>query len=177
MSLSKAGNIADLDNDGDLDYNNVKLFTEKWLNQEVLLAADLDRNGDVNFIDFSIFGNEWFIENAEPSITYQISPCSRGLLAVKELNATRFTVIVNGSYIHFVDTMKANCCAANLWLEMSVDGDQIIIYEKDFTPYPCTCICGYPVISDLGPFKPGTYILGVYEDYGGFIGSTTVIIE
>ena len=60
MSLSSAGNIADLDNDGDLDYNDVKLFTEKWLKQEVLLAADLDRNGDVNFVDFSIFGNEWF---------------------------------------------------------------------------------------------------------------------
>jgi hypothetical protein len=62
MSLSTAGNIADLDNDGDLDYNDVKLFTEKWLKQEVLLAADLDRNGAVDFKDYAIFANEWFSE-------------------------------------------------------------------------------------------------------------------
>jgi hypothetical protein len=61
-SVKCPGNIADLDNDGDLDYNDVKLFTEKWLKQEVLLAADLDRNGAVDFKDYAIFANEWFSE-------------------------------------------------------------------------------------------------------------------
>jgi hypothetical protein len=63
MSLSTVGNIADLDNDGDLDFNDLKSFTEKWLKQEVLLAADLDRNGEVDFKDYAIFANEWFSEN------------------------------------------------------------------------------------------------------------------
>jgi hypothetical protein len=181
MSLSTAGNIADLDNDDNLDFNDVKLFTEKWLYQEVLLAADLSRNGDVNFMDFAIFGNEWSRENAEPGITYQISPCGGGLLAVEELDTTGFTVTVNGHYIHFEDMMVANCCTGKLELAMEVYGNQIIIYEREFLgPYPCTCVCDYPVTADLGPFVPGSYILSVYivhEVWEWLIGTTTVIIE
>ncbi len=55
MSLSDVGNIADLNNDGFVDYNDLRLFTDKWPNQEVLLKEDLDRNGFVDFIDFAIF--------------------------------------------------------------------------------------------------------------------------
>jgi hypothetical protein len=177
MSLSTFCSIADLDNDGDLDFNDVKLFTEKWLAQQVLLAADLDRNGDVNFVDFAIFGNEWLKENAPLGMTYQIGGCGTGMSAVKALDATRFTVTVNGSYIHFEDTMVANCCPDKLELAMEVYDNQIIIYEREFLTYFCYCICDYPVTADLGPFKSGTYTFDVYEDYGGFIGSTTVTIE
>ena len=175
MSQSTVGNIADLDNDGDLDCNDVKLFSEKWLYQQVLLAGDLDRNGDVNFIDFSILGNEWYKENVELGMTYTISPCNMSLSAVEEL-ATRFTIKVKGNYIYFEDKMKANCCATKLELIMAVYKDQIIICEKEYGGY-CRCICDYPVTANFGPFKPGTYILGVYEDSGSLIGTTTVIIK
>jgi hypothetical protein len=59
MSLSNVGNIADLDNDDYVDYNDMGLFMEKWLYQQVLLPEDLDRNGAVNFIDFAEFANHW----------------------------------------------------------------------------------------------------------------------
>jgi hypothetical protein len=72
--------------------------------------------------------------------------------------------------------MTANCCATDLWLEMEVDNNQIIIYEREAGGF-CYCICGYPVTATLGPFEPGTYTLEVYEDWGDFIGSTTVTIE
>ena len=59
MSLSDAGNIADLDNDDFVDYNDLKLYSEKWLNQQVLLPEDLNRNGFIDFVDFAIFANNW----------------------------------------------------------------------------------------------------------------------
>ena len=55
MSLSDAGNIADLDGDGDVDDNDTVLFADKWLYEQVLLSEDLDRNGFVDFADFAIF--------------------------------------------------------------------------------------------------------------------------
>ena len=59
MSLSEAGNLADLNNNGLVDYTDLMAFVNKWLYQQVLLAEDLDRNGVINFIDFAIFANEW----------------------------------------------------------------------------------------------------------------------
>jgi len=59
MSSSDAGNVADLNNNDLVDYADLKLFTDEWLRQEVLLPEDLDRNGFVNFIDFAIFGENW----------------------------------------------------------------------------------------------------------------------
>lgn len=59
MSLSDAGNIADLNTDDFVGYRDMMLFTDKWLFEAVLLAEDLDRSGFVNFIDFAIFANNW----------------------------------------------------------------------------------------------------------------------
>ncbi len=177
MSLSDLGNIADLDDDGDVDYNDLMLFTGKWPIEQVLLAEDLDRNGKVDFEDYVIFANEWFNEYiGEPGMTYEITKCGGGIF-VGNLDQTRFTVTVEGNYIHFEDVMVANCCPTELWLEMYVNDDEIIIYEKEFAEFPCTCICDNPVDAVLGPFKPGTYTLEVYEDWGGFIGSMIVVIE
>jgi len=146
MSLSDVGNIADLDNDGDVDYNDLKLFTDQWPVEQALLAEDLDRNGKVDFKDYAIFGNEWFNEYiGEAGIEYQITACGVIPLAMNESGGNRFTVTVEGNYIHFEDTMVANCCATELWLEMYADEDEIIIYEKWFADFPCTCICDNPV--------------------------------
>ncbi len=62
MSLSSAGNIADLDNSGFVDYIDIMAFMDRWLYEDVLLSVDLDRNGIVNFIDFAIFSDEWLWE-------------------------------------------------------------------------------------------------------------------
>jgi len=59
MSLSDAGNIADLNTDSWVGYGDMMLFTDKWLFEEVLLAEDLNRDGIVNFTDFAIFANNW----------------------------------------------------------------------------------------------------------------------
>jgi len=59
MSLSDAGNIADLNFDGVLCYRDMKLLTDKWLCQSLLMSEDLSRDGIVNFTDFSIFARIW----------------------------------------------------------------------------------------------------------------------
>jgi len=59
MYSSDAGNIADLSNNGSVDYTDLMMFTNKWLYQEVLLPEDLNRNRFVNGIDFAIFANNW----------------------------------------------------------------------------------------------------------------------
>jgi predicted outer membrane repeat protein len=182
MSLSTVGNIANLDNDpcDIIDFNDLALFVEKWLYEEVLLPEDLDRNGIVNFVDYAIFAQQWLgALAAEPGIEYEISPCEEmGMSGAGQLDETRFTVTVEGSHIHFEDMMVANCCPGELWVEMDVTGNLITINEhEEHGEYPCPCMCDYPVTATLGPFEPGTYTLSVYEDYGGFIGSTTVNIE
>jgi hypothetical protein len=58
-SLSDAGNIADIDNSGMVDINDLRLFTEQWLKKGTLNRADLNLNLDVEFIDFSIFAENW----------------------------------------------------------------------------------------------------------------------
>ena len=117
---------------------------------------------------------------SEPGITYQIEDCDQeasGVFSAEPPDPTRFTVTVEGLYIHFEDMMVANCCPDELGLEMTVEDSIITIYETEYTPGGCYCICDYPVTANLGPFEPGTYILEVYQDYGGFIGSTTVVID
>lgn len=57
MSLWDAGNIADLNIDGEIGGADMNLLMVKWLDRTVLLAEDLSRDGIVNFIDFAIFAH------------------------------------------------------------------------------------------------------------------------
>jgi hypothetical protein len=179
--LIDLGYIADLNNDDKVDFGDLKLFTKEWQNEQPLLSEDLDRNGFVDFNDFSIFGLQWSYPSAlEPGITYQIEKCNPNSfrsLAAESATETRFSVTVEGLYIHFKDMMVANCCTDKLGLEMTVEDNLITIYEIEYIPGVCFCICDYPVTATLGPFEPDTYVLEVYEDWGGFIGSIIVVID
>ena len=62
MSLSNAGNIADLNNDNRVNYTDLMMFARSWLCEKALLREDFDRNGFVNFTDFAIFANNWVWE-------------------------------------------------------------------------------------------------------------------
>jgi hypothetical protein len=171
--------IADLTNDWAVDFNDLKVFVNYWLDTGQCIPGDLNRNQSVDFGDFAIFGQQWSgALAAEPSMTYQIEDCNQeasGLSASEQSSQTRFTATVKGNNIYFKDMMVANCCATELWLEMTVEGNLITICENEEGGF-CFCICNYPVTATLGPFEPGTYILDVYEDYGGFIGTTVVTI-
>jgi hypothetical protein len=117
--------------------------------------------------------------SGEPGITYHIADCdpaASSSRAVGQTGQTRFTVTVEGAYVHFNDMMVANCCPEELGLNMTGEGNIITIHETEYTPGGCWCVCDYPVTATLGPFEPGIYTFEVYEDYGGFIGSTIVTV-
>ena len=59
MSLSTAGNKADLDGDGDVDGDDLALLVGMWLVEDVLLSEDINRNGLVNFSDWDVFAEQW----------------------------------------------------------------------------------------------------------------------
>jgi hypothetical protein len=171
--------IADLTNDWAVDFNDLGVFVSYWLDSGECIPSDLNRNGTVNFDDYAIFAQQWpGVPVGEPGIEYEISTCEgmgMDLSATEQLDGTRFTVTVEGRYIHFEDMMVANCCPDKLELQMTVEGNLITINEVEYLTMPCHCICNYPVTATLGPFEPGTYTFEVYN--GGFIGSTVVTIE
>ncbi|MDH4238652.1 MAG: hypothetical protein OEW48_03730 [Phycisphaerae bacterium] len=115
-----------------------------------------------------------------PGITYQIKDCNRDaseIYTAEPPDLTRFTVTVEGPYIHFKDMMTANCCPDKLELEMAVEDNLISIYETEYTSEGCRCMCSFPITATLGPFETGIYALEVYETTGGFIGTTTITID
>ena len=59
MSLSDVGNIADLNEDDEVESQDLRLFGYDWLRDEVLLKSNLDRNGRVDLPDFSIMVFNW----------------------------------------------------------------------------------------------------------------------
>jgi probable HAF family extracellular repeat protein/parallel beta-helix repeat protein/predicted outer membrane repeat protein len=67
MSLSDAGNIADLNLDGLFCYRDIKLLTDKWLCETLLLPEDLSRDGIVNFTDFAIFAHDFELPARNPN--------------------------------------------------------------------------------------------------------------
>lgn len=177
--------LSDLDNDWNTDFNDLGIFADYWLDSGRCLPSDLDRNQSVDFEDYAIFAYDPCSGSAAagPEIIYQVGDCGREgplmLLANGDGNDLRFSVSVQGQYILFEDMMRANCCPDELVMQMTVENDLITIQEIEYLTNPCHCICDYPLTATLGPFQIGTYTLEVYQDqyYGGFIGSTTVIIE
>ncbi len=67
MSLSDAGNAADLNLDGEADNRDIKLMIEKWLYEAMLLPEDLSRDGIVNFKDFAIFAHDFELPARNPN--------------------------------------------------------------------------------------------------------------
>ena len=67
LSLSDAGNAADLNLDGQLCNRDIKLLTDKWLCETLLLPEDLSRDGIVNFTDFAIFAHDFELPARYPN--------------------------------------------------------------------------------------------------------------
>jgi hypothetical protein len=59
MSLSKVGNLADLNRDNFVDIDDLVLLFSKWLTEKSLLVEDLNLDGVVDFRDYAIFAENW----------------------------------------------------------------------------------------------------------------------
>jgi len=62
MSSSTIGNIADLNNNDIVNFQDYSLFSGGWRLYEHLLREDLDRNGFVDFKDAALFIDSWLWE-------------------------------------------------------------------------------------------------------------------
>jgi hypothetical protein len=51
--------LADLNNDGIVDWLDTGLWAQYWLDAGSELPADLDRNGKINGFDYALFGLDW----------------------------------------------------------------------------------------------------------------------
>lgn len=96
LSLSEAGNIADLNGDKWVDYNDMMILAEKWLCDEALLREDLKRDGCVSFTDFAVLIDNWQISPPMPPTPnpmtwamepYNASPYSIAMSATKAVSA------------------------------------------------------------------------------------------
>jgi hypothetical protein len=173
------GLLADLTNDWKVDYADFAGQAEDWQLTATCQPGDLNRDGTVNLPDVVLTALDWLNVRsvAKAGMDYQIEDCDpEAKSTAGEKNGQRFSVTVQGNYICFEDMMEANCCPDELLLEMTVEDDLITIYEIEHTTMGCYCICDYPVTANLGPFASGAYTLEVYEDWGGFIGTTFVIV-
>jgi hypothetical protein len=179
--LTSLGYIADLNNDDKVGFGDLKLFTNQWQNEQLLLSEDLDRNGFVDFTDFAIFGQQWSYPSfLEPGISYQVEDCNmeggENQQSAADSNDTRFSVWVEGSYIHFEDLITANCCLDEIELQMTVEDGLITIYEIEHLTTPCFCLCDYPTTATLGPFEDGNYLVEVIDVNGTSLGFVEVTI-
>jgi hypothetical protein len=51
--------LADLTNDHAVDYTDLYVVVDYWLEAGQCIGADLSRNQFVNFLDFAIFADNW----------------------------------------------------------------------------------------------------------------------
>lgn len=134
---------------------------------ETIVTGDINGDCEVDFLDFRIMALHWCESDvAEPTLTYQVDKCFKRSDFQAELNteATRFSVEVQGSYIHFEDIISTNCCSDRLELRMTLEDDLIVIFEDELVNWSmCQCVCGSSASATLGPFEDGTYGLDVYK--------------
>ncbi|MHC4706530.1 MAG: right-handed parallel beta-helix repeat-containing protein [Planctomycetota bacterium] len=167
--------LSDLTNDGKMNHDDLGVFVGYWLESGENLPSDLDRNQSVDSTDYAIFAGQWSDAYvAEPTIAYEVSPCDPN--QVQDSSGPRFRAWAVGSYIHFEDMINANCCADEIELQMTVEGNQITIREIEHLTIPCDCMCDFPTTAILGPFEDGIYLVEVIDIYGSSLGIVIVII-
>jgi len=54
--------LADLTNDGKVDFNDLTEQVEDWLNSSSEQPGDLDRNGIIDMVDFALLGKDWLTQ-------------------------------------------------------------------------------------------------------------------
>ena len=116
MSLSNAGNVADLNpdvNDANdwVGYDDMLLLTDKWLSNELPLAEDLNRNGIVDFTDYAILVNNWQPQIFPPQppvpnpMTWQTEPYATSRTAI-EMAATIATSTDNSGVEYYFQSVS-----------------------------------------------------------------------
>jgi hypothetical protein len=107
MSSSPAGNVADIDNDGLVDFNDMVLLTEMWLSDQVLLAEDINRDRIVNLADFAVLAGNWHPGPPTPNaMTWATPPYATSPYSIAMVAATATSTDWSGVEYYFEDFQK-----------------------------------------------------------------------
>jgi parallel beta-helix repeat protein len=107
MSSSPAGNVADVDNDGLVNFNDMVLLTEMWLSDQVLLAEDLNRDRIVNLADFAVLAGNWHPGPPTPNpMTWATPPYATSPYSIAMVAATATSTDWSGAEYYFEDFQK-----------------------------------------------------------------------
>jgi len=171
----------DITGDCRVDLEDFAAFSGRWLDTGcgACGGADVTGDWDVEMDDLLEFVTYWLTGGGcEPGMSYQVDQCDMEVALEGEGDGSelRFSVTVEGDYIHFEDMINANCCKDEIELQMTVKGDLITIHEIEHTSSPCDCLCDYPTTATLGPFDEGEYLLEVIDVYGESLGVVSVVI-
>jgi hypothetical protein len=119
MSLSPAGNVADLDNDGRVDFNDMLLLTEMWLSDQILLAEDLNRDRIVNLADFAILAGNWCPGPPTPNpMTWATPPYATSPHSIAMIATTATSTDWSGVEYYFEDFEHPQSNSGWLWFAL-----------------------------------------------------------
>lgn len=179
---------ADFTRDGIINFEDFSVFGRSWQSnkgdENWYVLCDLYKDEQINILDLAEYAKDWLWQASvgEPKMVWYVDPnCADVSIqeggqysTLGELECLRFTVTVEGSYIHFEDMINANCCKDRIELKMTVEDNIITIREIEHTSSPCRCLCDYPTTAILGPFADGEYLLEVIDVYGNSLGVVEV---
>jgi hypothetical protein len=68
-----------------------------------------------------------------------------------------------------------NCCLESIDVTLDLNGLVLSLYEVEYTPMPCDCICPYDVTTRVTGLDAGDYTVNVYVNGSLAISADTVI--
>jgi hypothetical protein len=151
MSLSDAGNVADLNADNAVHFADFANFVGHWRAEEILIPQDLDRDGTVGPNDLAILADNWLavviplplahwkLDETEGTIAYESIGSNDGTLngdpnwqptAGKVNGALKFNGTNNYISTDFVLNPAYGPFSVFAWIKGGAPG-QVIISQKD----------------------------------------------
>jgi len=124
-SLSVAGDVADLNDNGIVGPGDLKLFAAKWLVLADLLAEDLNRNGSVDSSDFAILAQSWGLEPPparapDPNpMTWAIEPYGTGPYSMAMVATTAISTDRTGVEYYFENPLDTSMNSG--WLTFAAE--------------------------------------------------------
>ena len=146
---------------------------------QTIIAGDVNGDCVVDLADVAIVALHWLTDERTPAMQYEVGPCTMDGDGPGH-GELRFSVEVEGHFIHLADVIRGNCCSDFFELQMDLDGGEITAHEIEHYTALCDCMCNYYTNAVLGPFAPGTYTLSViqhFDDTETLIGTVEVTIE
>ncbi len=172
--------LGDLDHDGDVDGSDLAVFAADFgrtdCANEPLCEGDFDGDGDVDGSDLAVFAADFGRTDCPDSqkVPYIEGYSNSGCLYMSYGASEKFLcgedeiiARVEGDSV-FVEHNNAiyNCCADDIEVTLSSQGNILTLYEKEILTRPCWCLCCYNIYTKIDGLTPGEYTIVVcWQDW------------